>query len=95
MSAVAGSCRAATGSRWPCLPSFEDTIEYQTTPHMYVIDPKGTLIYAGAIDDKPSADAEDIASSRNHVSAALDEVLAGKPVSVASTKPYGCSVKYP
>ena len=66
----------------------------KTTPHMYVIDPKGTLVYMGAIDDKASADAEDIPKSRNHVSAALDEAMSGKPVSVASTKPYGCSVKY-
>jgi peroxiredoxin len=66
----------------------------KTTPHMYVIDPKGTLVYAGGIDDKPSTDAADIAGARNHVAAALDEALAGKPVSVATSTPYGCSVKY-
>ncbi len=66
----------------------------KTTPHMYVIDPKGTLVYAGAIDDKPSTDIADVAGARNHVAAALDEALAGKPVSVASSTPYGCSVKY-
>lgn len=66
----------------------------RTTPHMYVIDPKGTLVYAGGIDDKPSTDVADIAGARNHVAAALDEALAGKPVSVASSTPYGCSVKY-
>jgi peroxiredoxin len=66
----------------------------KTTPHMYVIDPKGTLVYAGGIDDKPSTDAADIADARNHVAAALDEALAGKPVSVATSTPYGCSVKY-
>jgi peroxiredoxin len=66
----------------------------KTTPHMYIIDPKGTLIYRGGIDDKASADAEDIAKSRNHVQQALDEALAGKPVSMADTKPYGCGVKY-
>ncbi len=66
----------------------------KTTPHMFVIDPKGALIYAGGIDDKPSTDADDIAGARNHVASALDEALAGKPVSRASTTPYGCSVKY-
>lgn len=67
----------------------------RTTPHMYVIDPQGTLIYAGAIDDKPTADQADIKTARNHVLAALADVKAGKPVAVASSKPYGCSVKYP
>jgi peroxiredoxin len=66
----------------------------RTTPQMVIIDPKGTIIYAGAIDDKPSADVDDIATARNHVAAALDEALAGKPVSVATSQPYGCSVKY-
>lgn len=66
----------------------------QTTPHMYIIDPQGNLIYEGAIDDKASTEAGDIASSKNYVQAALDESLAGKPVSVSSTKAYGCSVKY-
>lgn len=67
----------------------------KTTPHMFVIDPKGNLMYMGAIDDNASAEhAEDIAKSRNHVAAALDEGLAGKKVSVGSSKPYGCSVKY-
>ena len=66
----------------------------KTTPHLYVIDPRGTLVYQGAIDDKPTADKADIAGARNHVLAALGEVKAGKPVSVAETRPYGCSVKY-
>jgi hypothetical protein len=61
---------------------------------MYVIDPRGTLLYAGAIDDRPTADAEDIPGARNHVAAALDEAMAGKPVSVASSRAYGCAVKY-
>lgn len=64
----------------------------KTTPHMYIID-KGTLVYNGAIDDKPSAFA-DPKKSHNYVRQALDEVLAGKPVSQSETKPYGCSVKY-
>jgi peroxiredoxin len=66
----------------------------RTTPHMYVIDPAGRLVYAGAIDDKRSADPQDVKTARNHVAAALDELKAGRPVSVASTVPYGCSVKY-
>lgn len=66
----------------------------RTTPHMYVIDPKGQLVYAGGIDDKPSTDEADIATAKNFVAAALDESMAGKPVSVSSSQPYGCSVKY-
>jgi peroxiredoxin len=66
----------------------------KTTPHIFIIDPKGVLIYQGAIDDHNSTDAEDILNSKNYVAAALDEALAGKPVTVASTRPYGCSVKY-
>ena len=66
----------------------------KTTPHMYVIDAKGTLVYAGAIDDKPSTDPADVTGAKNYVRAALDEVLAGKPVTTATTQSYGCSVKY-
>lgn len=66
----------------------------KTTPHMFVIDPKGQLIYNGAIDDKSSPDPADIASSKNLVSQALTEAMAGKPVSQPTTPPYGCSVKY-
>ena len=66
----------------------------KTTPHMYVIDGKGVLRYQGGIDDKPTADQADIASARNHVAAALTELRGGKPVSVAETRPYGCTVKY-
>lgn len=66
----------------------------KTTPHMYVIDDKGTLVYAGAIDSKPSANPADVKTATNHVAAALAETLAGKPVTVSSTRPYGCSIKY-
>jgi hypothetical protein len=66
----------------------------RTTPHMYVIDPSGRLVYAGGIDDKPSTDQADIAGAKNFVAAALDEALAGKPVTVATSTPYGCAVKY-
>src|SRR5215469_10978522 len=66
----------------------------KTTPHMYIIDPKGTLIYNGAIDDHATTDPADIQSSKNYVSLALGEALAGKPVTDPTTRPYGCSVKY-
>ena len=66
----------------------------RTTPHMYIVDPKGVLAYAGGIDDKRSTDPEDVKTAKNYVRAALDELLAGKAVSQASTQPYGCSVKY-
>jgi hypothetical protein len=66
----------------------------KTTPHLYLIDASGKLVYQGGIDDKPTADKADIAGARNHVLAALSEVKAGKPVSVPETRPYGCSVKY-
>ena len=66
----------------------------KTTPHMYVIGPKGNLLYKGAIDDKATADTDDIKGANNYVVAALDASMAGKPVKVASTRAYGCSVKY-
>ncbi len=66
----------------------------KTTPHMYIIDGAGRLVYRGGIDDKPTADQGDIAGARNHVLAAIGELRAGKAVSVAETRPYGCSVKY-
>ena len=66
----------------------------KTTPHMYIINKDGKLVYAGGIDDKASTDLEDIRGAKNYVSLALDELLTGKNVSVQSSKPYGCSVKY-
>jgi peroxiredoxin len=66
----------------------------RTTPHMYVIDPQGKLVYAGAIDSKATARKDDVKSATNYVTAALDESLAGKAVSKASSEPYGCSIKY-
>lgn len=66
----------------------------KTTPHMYIIDGNGTLVYQGGIDDKATAKQEDIAGARNHVLAALGEIKAGKTVSVKESRPYGCSVKY-
>lgn len=66
----------------------------KTTPHMYIINSEGILVYQGAIDNKPDADQASIKTAKNFVADALDEVLAGKKVSAASTKAYGCSVKY-
>ena len=66
----------------------------RTTPHMYIIDPQGKLIYAGAIDDRRWATESMTKGANNHVRAALGEAMAGKPVKTASTSPYGCTVKY-
>ncbi|MEO9601528.1 redoxin domain-containing protein [Parasphingorhabdus sp.] len=66
----------------------------KTTPHMYIINGTGELVYQGAIDDKPTANPADIKSARNHVLAALKEIKSGDKVSVAQSRPYGCPVKY-
>jgi hypothetical protein len=66
----------------------------KTTPHMFVIDPTGKLIYEGAIDNKPTTDQADLKGADNYLNDALYAAMAGKPVSVQSTRPYGCSVKY-
>ena len=66
----------------------------RTTPHMYVVDAKGVLAYAGGIDDKPSSNPADVKTAKNYVNAALGDLQAGKPVAQATTRPYGCSVKY-
>ena len=66
----------------------------KTTPHMYIIDPNGMLIYQGALDSIPSTSKNDIAKSQNYVQMALDENMAGKAVTTPTTKSYGCSVKY-
>jgi hypothetical protein len=66
----------------------------KTTPHMYVIDRTGKLVYMGGIDDRASSDPESLKGATNYVSAALSDVKAGRPVAQAATRPYGCSVKY-
>jgi AhpC/TSA family protein len=66
----------------------------KTTPNMFIIDPTGKLIYAGAIDDHATTEISDIQSSKNYVSAALSEAMNGKAVETPVTRPYGCSVKY-
>jgi peroxiredoxin len=66
----------------------------KTSPHMFIIDPSGTLIYDGAIDDQPTPVPASVNGATNFVSQALTEAMAGKPVSVQTSRPYGCSVKY-
>jgi peroxiredoxin len=66
----------------------------RTTPHMYIVDPQGRLIYAGGMDSIPSSSPADIGKAVNYVRQGLDEALAGKPLSAAVTRPYGCAVKY-
>ena len=70
------------------------TYAAKTTPHMYIIAADGKLVYQGGIDDKPTTDKADIATARNHVLAALDELKAGKAISVPESRAYGCAVKY-
>jgi peroxiredoxin len=64
------------------------------TPHMYIVDASGVLVYKGGIDSIPSADTADIPKAKQYVRVALDQLLAGKQVAEASTRPYGCSLKY-
>jgi peroxiredoxin len=66
----------------------------RTTPHMYIVDPAGKLVYAGGIDSIRSADAADIKTATNYVREALGQALAGKPIATATSTPYGCSIKY-
>jgi hypothetical protein len=73
---------------------FKTAAGAKTTPHMFIINPQGKLIDDGAIDDRPTTDESDVSEAKNYVSLALDEAMAGKPVSTGTTRPYGCSVKY-
>jgi peroxiredoxin len=66
----------------------------RTTPHMYIINGDGVLVYAGGIDDQPTARLEDLKSAKNYVDQALTEMAQGKPVSASRSRAYGCSVKY-
>lgn len=68
--------------------------EAKTTPHMFIIDGTGKLVYMGGIDDKATADKGDIAGATNYIRQALSEIKDGKPVSVSQSRPYGCSIKY-
>lgn len=64
------------------------------TPHMFIVNPRGVLAYNGAIDDRPTADTSDISGAVNYVDQALTELLAGKKISVSTTTPYGCGIKF-
>jgi hypothetical protein len=75
--------------------SMGKSFEAVTTPHMYIISPEGIILYNGAIDDKNSTDKKDIPKSKNYIRTAIDELLGKKQLSISTTKPYGCSVKYP
>lgn len=66
----------------------------RTTPHMYVVDPQGKLVFMGGIDDKPNTNKADIPTAKNYVRLALDAVKAGRPVETPIARPYGCSIKY-
>ncbi len=68
--------------------------EAKTTPHMYVVDKAGKLVYMGGIDDQPTADPASLKGAKNYVVAALADVKVGRPVATPTSKPYGCSVKY-
>ena len=94
---LADSLRVATDQTW--VADHDGVIVghlygAKTTPHMFVISPDGKLIYQGGIDNKPTPDPADIPGATNYVRAALDESMAGKAVTVATSRPYGCSVKY-
>jgi len=66
----------------------------RTTPHMYIVNPQGTLIYAGGIDSIPSSRADDVKTAVNYVKQGVSQALAGQPLSNPTTRPYGCSIKY-
>jgi len=91
---MAGQKAAATATLMDADGKVGRAYGARTTPHMYIVDPKGTLVYAGGIDNKATSNPADIASATNHVKVALNEAVAGKPISQATTRPYGCSIKY-
>jgi peroxiredoxin len=66
----------------------------RTTPHLYIVDPQGKLVYAGGIDSIPSSNTADIEKAINYVKVGIDEAVAGKPLTTAVSRPYGCSIKY-
>jgi peroxiredoxin len=65
-----------------------------TTPHMFIIDPAGKLVYMGAIDDRPTASQSDVKGARNYVREVLAALRSAQPIATPATRPYGCSVKY-
>jgi peroxiredoxin len=68
--------------------------EARTTPHLFVIDEQGTLVYMGGIDDRPTTDPDDVEGAENHIRAVMAARAAGEPIAMAVTRPYGCSIKY-
>lgn len=72
----------------------KDLYDARTTPHMYVIDKVGNLVYKGAIDDQPSANPKTLEKAKNYVTAAMTDIKEGRTVATATSEPYGCSVKY-
>jgi hypothetical protein len=96
--ALAAAMRAAGAAQTATLLDADGAVGRlygaRTTPHMYLVDAAGVLAYAGAIDDIRSAKPEDVQRASNHVAASIDALLAGRAVPLASTVPYGCSVKY-
>jgi peroxiredoxin len=87
----------AEGISWPVLVDQDGAVGHAygavTTPHMFIIDAEGTVVYNGAIDDDPRGNME-AGARTNYVADALNDIAAGKAVSTPETKPYGCSVKY-
>jgi len=88
--------RGATPSKVVLDPEGKIGLLYgaQTSPHLYIINPAGQLVYKGGIDSIPSSDKADIAKAENYVTSALNELSAGKKITKSNTKPYGCSIKY-
>ncbi|HEY3781495.1 MAG TPA: redoxin domain-containing protein [Fimbriimonadaceae bacterium] len=66
----------------------------RTTPQIVIINPKGEVVYNGAIDDRPSPDPESLNGAKNYALAALKEAMSGQPVAVSTSRPYGCGIKY-
>lgn len=91
---MAGKQAAASATLMDESGSIGQLYSARTTPHMYIISPQGQLVYAGAIDSIASARVDDIRTATNYVRQGLNEALAGKPLSVASSRAYGCSIKY-
>lgn len=89
-----GHKAAATDTLMDADGTVGKTYGARTTPHMYIVDAAGKLVYAGGIDSKATANPADIAGATNYVKVALAETTAGKPISTATSRPYGCSVKY-
>ena len=98
-AALAGRNEPAGGAQTAVLLDPDGTVgrSYgaRTTPHIFIIDPEGKLIYMGGIDDKPTTRKEDLEGAKNYVAAALDESMAGTAVTTSTASPYGCGVKYP